>query len=349
MPESVHGHTLDCLLVPSDVTDFVHAMPKAELHVHLVGSASVPTVVELARRHPERGVPTDPDALAAFYEFRDFTHFIEVYQKVSALVTTPEDVTALVTGLGRDLAASNVRYAEVTVTPYSHLLAGIEPAAVAQALTEGRRRVAADRGIELAWIFDIPGEYGVPSGRDTLAWVERHAPEGTVGFGLGGPEVGVERAQFADVFAAARAAGLHCIPHAGETTGPETVWSALRDLGAERIGHGVGSADDPRLVEYLAAERIPLEMCPTSNVCTGAVARIEDHPLPRLLRAGVPVTLNTDDPGMFATDLNREYDVALDVLGLTLTELRTLAGNAIDAAFCSTETKAKLRAAAAHT
>lgn len=323
---------------------FLDTMPKVELHVHLVGSASVPTVVELARRHPERGVPTDPDALAAFYEFRDFAHFIEIYQKVSALVTTPEDVTALVTGLGRDLAASNVRYAEVTVTPYSHLLAGIEPDAVAQALTEGRRRVAADHGIELAWIFDIPGEYGLPSGRDTLAWVEKHAPDGTVGFGLGGPETGVERAQFADLFAAARALGLHSIPHAGETTGPETVWSALRDLGAERIGHGVSSVDDPRLVEHLAAERIALEMCPTSNVRTGAVARIEDHPLPRLLRAGVPVTLNTDDPGMFATDMNHEFRLAHDVLGLTTDEVTTLVGNAIDAAFCSPETKKALTA-----
>ncbi|HEX6446708.1 MAG TPA: adenosine deaminase [Streptosporangiales bacterium] len=321
---------------------FVETMPKVELHVHLVGSASVPTVVELAGRHPERGVPTDPDALAAFYEFRDFAHFIEIYQKVSALVTTPEDVTALVTGLGRDLAASNVRYAEVTVTPYSHLLAGIEPDAVAQALTEGRRRVAADQGIELGWIFDIPGEYGPPAGHDTLAWVQTHAPDGTIGFGLGGPEIGVERAQFADLFAAARAAGLHSIPHAGETTGPQTVWSALRDLGAERIGHGVSSADDPRLVEHLADGHIALEMCPTSNLRTGAVVRLEDHPLPRLLRAGVPVTLNTDDPGMFATDLNREYQLALDVLGLTLTELRTLAANAIDAAFCSAETRKAL-------
>lgn len=326
---------------------FVETMPKVELHVHLVGSASVPTVVELAGRHPERGVPTDPDTLTAFYEFRDFAHFIEIYQKVNALVTTPEDVAALVTGLGRDLAASSVRYAEVTVTPYSHLLAGIEPDAVADALTEGRRQVAAEHGIELAWIFDIPGEYGLPSGRDTLAWVQKHAPDGTVGFGLGGPEIGVQRAQFAELFAAARAAGLHSIPHAGETTGPETVWSALRDLGAERIGHGVSSIDDPRLVEHLAAEGIPLEMCPTSNVCTGAVARIEDHPLPRLLRAGVPVTLNTDDPGMFATDLNREYQLAVDVLGLTATELQTLQRNAIDAAFCSAEAKSALRAAVA--
>lgn len=272
---------------------FVETMPKVELHVHLVGAASVPTVVELAGRHPERGVPTDPDALAAFYEFRDFAHFIEIYQKVSALVTTPEDVVALVTGIGRDLAASNVRYAEVTVTPYSHLLAGIEPDAVAQALTEGRRRVEADHGIELAWIFDIPGEYGLLSGRETLAWVEKHAPDGTVGFGLGGPEIGVERTQFADLFAAARAAGLHSIPHAGETTGPGTVWSALRDLGAERIGHGVSSAGDPRLVEHLAAERIPLEMCPTSNVRTGAVARLEDH---HCLRCCVPAYRSRSTP-----------------------------------------------------
>ena len=171
-----------------------------------------------------------------------------------------------------------------------------------------------------------------------------HRPAGTVGFGLGGPEIGIERAAFAGPFAAARDAGLRSLPHAGETTGPATVWSALRDLGAERIGHGIGAVDDPALVGYLAEHRIPLEVCPTSNLRTGAVPELAAHPLPRLLRAGVPVTLNTDDPGMFGCDLIGEYRLAHDVLGLTRAELLTVTRTALDASSCPADLRAELQA-----
>ena len=317
---------------------FLHALPKVELHVHLVGSASVPTVLGLAARHgagrPESAVPTDPDELAAFYAFRDFAHFVDVYQAVNALVRTPADVTDLVVGLAGDLAAGSVRYAEVTVTPVSHLSVGIDAGALAEALVEGRERARAEHDVELGWIFDTAGELGVDAAWATLDWVRRHRPEGTVGFGLGGPEVGVDRAAFARPFAAAREAGLRSLPHAGETTGAATVWSALRDLGAERIGHGIGAVTDPALLDHLAEHRIPLEVCPTSNLRTGAVTSLAEHPLPRLLRAGVPVTLNTDDPGMFGCDIVGEYRVAHDVLGLTPDELIALTRTAINAASC---------------
>ncbi|MPZ52400.1 MAG: adenosine deaminase, partial [Acidimicrobiia bacterium] len=224
-----------------DITAFISGLPKVELHVHLVGSASVPTVLELAHRHPDGGVPTDEDALRAFYQFTDFAHFIEVYIAVSSLVTTDADVEALILGVASDLAHQQVRYAELTVTPDSHLLAGIEPDALSEALIRARRRSRREHGVELAWIFDIPGELGLESGVRTIDWVERWAPEGSIGFGLGGPEIGVPRPQFDEVFGRARAMGLHSLPHAGETTGPETIWDAIRHLGAERIGHGISS------------------------------------------------------------------------------------------------------------
>ncbi|MDN5855398.1 MAG: adenosine deaminase, partial [Actinomycetia bacterium] len=288
-------------------TDFVAGIPKAELHVHLVGSAPVETVLELARRHPDRGVPTDETELRSFYEFRDFAHFIEVYIAVNSLVRTAYDVELLVVGVSRDLAAQNVRYAELTVTPDSHLLMGIGPDDVATALDNARRTASATHGVELQWIFDIPGELGLPSGERTIDWVEQYAPTGTVAFGLGGPEQGVDRPQFSDVFARARAVGLHCVPHAGETTGPQTVWDAIESLQAERIGHGISAAQDERLMEHLASHRIPLEVCPTSNLRTRAVTDLAEHPFNLLREAGIPVTLNTDDPGMFSTTLNDEY------------------------------------------
>jgi aminodeoxyfutalosine deaminase len=328
----------------SDIEAFVHGLPKAELHVHLQGAASVPTVLGLARRHPDAGVPTDEAALRAFYSFTDFAHFIDVYISVNRLVRSADDVRALVTGLGRDLAAVNVRYAEVTVTPDSHLQMGIAPDAVADALTLGRADVLARHGVELAWVFDIPGELGLESGLRTIDWVERYRPEHSVGFGLGGPETGIGRPQFADVFRRARDLGLASVPHAGETTGPQTVRDAVEVLGAVRIGHGISAAADPELLAMLVERDVVLEVCPTSNVRTRAVARLEDHPFPALRAAGVRVTLNTDDPGMFNTDLNREYLVAHCVFGLDAAALAGLAGEAVRASFAGEATRQRLLA-----
>ena len=324
--------------------DYISALPKTELHVHLVGSASVDTVLELARRHPERQVPTDRDALVAFYDFTDFAHFIEVYIKVSALVTSGVDITALVDGLAADLARNAVRYAEVTVTPSAHLLLGIEPDELAEALTAGRAVARERHGVELAWVFDIAGSLGYHEGIATAEWVLRHRPDGTVGFGLGGNEVGVPRDLFRDPFAMARDGGLHLVPHAGETTGPETIWSALRDLHAERIGHGTSAVTDPELLAHLAGEGIPVEVCPSSNLRTRAVRSLAEHPLPGLLEAGVPVTLATDDPGMFHTDLNREYLLCHENFGLSRSELADLARAGVRAAFCTDERKSALLA-----
>lgn len=330
--------------MPADLTAFVTSLPKTELHVHLVGAASVDTVLELARRHPGAGVPTDRQELTAYYDFTDFAHFIEVYISVNALVRTPADVEALVVGAARDMADQTVRYAELTVTPDSHLLMGIEPAALAEALTAGRRRALDEHGVELAWVFDIPGELGLASGERTIDWVERYAPQGSVGFGLGGPEVGVPRAQFARVFARARAMGLHSVPHAGETTGPDTVRDALDALGAERIGHGIAAAQDPELLRRLSDEGIALEVCPTSNLRTRAVSSLSEHPLPLLLEAGVPVTLGSDDPGMFDTTLVTEYVAAGAVLGVSYEGLVDIARTGVDKSFAPDALKRQIMA-----
>jgi aminodeoxyfutalosine deaminase len=320
---------------------FVHALPKVELHLHLVGSAGVDTVLALARRHPEAGVPTDRAELDRFFTFRDFDHFLEVYWAVQAMLEDRHDIRTLVTGLAVELARQNVRYAEVTVTPYNHLLDGMPGDELLAGLAEGRA-IAADHGVELAWCFDIPGEKGVRAGRETAVFALRERPDGLVGFGLGGPEVGVGRAQFAPFFTAAREAGLHSVPHAGETTGPATIWSALHDLGAERIGHATSATEDPALVAYLAEHRIPLEVCPTSNVRTRQVGSIAAHPVRRMLDHGLVVTLNTDDPPMFGATLEGEYLAVATALGLHATELAQLARNAVHASFLAAERKSAL-------
>jgi len=323
--------------------DFIAGLPKVELHVHLVGAASISTVLELARRHPDRGVPTDAEALRGFYRFTDFAHFIEVYIAVNSLVRSAADVEALIVGVAGDLAAQQVRYAELTVTPDSHLLMGIPPDGVASALTSARSQVREEHGVELGWVFDIPGELGLASGERTIDWVERWAPEGSVGFGLGGPEFGVPRPQFAGIFAQARALGLASLPHAGETTGPETIWDALRHLGAERIGHGLSAVADLTLLAELADRGIPLEVCPTSNIRTRAVQELGDHPMPALVESGVRVTLASDDPGMFDTTLNAEYGIAHDVFGMSPAQLAGLALTGVDVSYADPVLKRRLR------
>jgi adenosine deaminase len=242
-------------------------------------------------------------------------------------------VHALTVQVGRDLAAHRVRYAEVTVTPWSSVRRGIPAEAFCEAIEAARVEVRRDTGTELAWCFDVPGELGVPAADATLDIALRCRPDGLVSFGLGGPEVGVPRRQFTRHFAEARAAGLHTVPHAGESSGSGAIWDAVRALGAERIGHGIAAAVDPLLMAYLRDAGIVLEVCPTSNVATKSVPSLAEHPLPTLVAAGVLVTINSDDPPMFSTTLNQEYLIAADLLGLDQRGLADLARAAVDASF----------------
>ena len=325
------------------LSSFIAGLPKAELHVHHVGSASARIVSELAARHPGV-VPSDPDELRRFYEFRDFAHFIEVYLAVVDLVRTGEDVRLLTYEVAREMAGQQIRYAELTCTPYTSVVTGIPIEAYTEAIEDARMAAERDFGLVLRWIYDIPGESGVPAADATLDYALNHRVDTLIGFGLGGPEVGVPRPQFQRHFDAARAAGLHSLPHAGETTGPETVWDALRLLGAERIGHGTTAVEDPTLIAHLAETGIPLEVCPSSNVATRAVAAIADHPIVAFRDAGVTVTVNSDDPPMFGTSLNREYEIAADLLGLDETGVADLAGTAVRASFAEEPTKKTLLA-----
>lgn len=329
-----------------DVHAFIAGLPKAELHVHHVGSASPRIVAELAARHPDSKVPTDPEALVDYFTFTDFAHFIDVYLSVVDLIRTPEDVRLLTYEVARDLARQQVRYAELTITPFSSTRRGIDELAFMDAIEDARKAAEAEFGTVLRWCFDIPGEAGLEAAEETtrLATDDRIRPEGLVSFGLGGPEIGVPRPQFKPYFDRAIAAGLRSVPHAGETTGPQTVWDALTHLRAERIGHGTSSAQDEKLLAHLAEHRIALEVCPTSNIATRAVRTLDEHPIKEFVRAGVLVTINSDDPPMFGTDLDNEYAVAARLLDLDERGLAALSVNAVDASFLDEAGKARIRA-----
>ena len=323
---------------------FIAGLPKAELHVHHVGSVSPRIVAELAARHPDSRVPADPARLAEYFTFRDFAHFVELYLSVVDLIRGPEDVRLITYEIAREMAAQNIRYAELTVTPYSSTSRGIPVEAFVEAIEDGRVAAERDHAVTLRWIFDIPGELGLPAAEETVRIAVDHGPDALVAFGLGGPEIGVPRPQFKDVFDRARAAGLPSVPHAGETTGPGTVWDALRELGAVRIGHGTSSTQDAALLAHLAERGIPLEVCPTSNVATRAVDHLDAHPLRQMVEAGVTVTINTDDPPMFGTALNREYEIAAKLLDLDETGIAALSSAAVTASFLPVEAKSELLA-----
>ena len=327
----------------TDLQAFIAGLPKAELHVHHVGSASPRIVAQLAERHPGK-VPADIDQLRDFFVFEDFAHFIRIYLSVVDLVKTAEDVRLLTYEIGREMAGQQIRYAELTLTPYLSITDVLPAEAYLEAIEDARRSVARDFRVELQWIFDIPADFGMPGAEVTAAVALDHDVPGLVGFGIGGSEAGFPRSMFKDQFDRARAAGLRSVPHAGETTGPETIWDAVTNLGAERIEHGITAVQDSRLLDHLAEQQIALDVCPTSNVALKVVDDLEQHPLGALVAAGVPVTINTDDPPMFGTDLNQEYAIAARLLDLDRDGVADLSRTAVRASFASDATKTALLA-----
>lgn len=309
---------------------FVDALAKHELHVHLEGSLPPETLLELLRRRPVASMPTTAAGVRELYEFTDFDHFIDTYLRVVQTLRGPEDFELLTRAVLDRLAQQDVRYAEITWTPVIHTGRGLAVEDVFAGLEGARLAAEAAGGPVVRWVTDLPGHLGPDAAEETLDLVLRLGggapPPSVVGFGLGGPEVA--RTPFAHAFARAREAGLRSLPHAGEVTGPESVRAALDDLGAERIGHGIAIAHDEALMAEVAERGLVVEVCPTSNLRTRVVDSWAEHPLPRMLRAGVAVTVNSDDPPMFGTSLRQEYLVALRELGLSRDELLACARTA---------------------
>ncbi len=330
---------------------FAAALPKVELHVHLEGAILPQTVLALARRHDIQLPAEDEAGLRRWLRFTDFQHFIEIYVTIQNLLRTPADIDLIVYDLGREMRRQHIRYAEITFTPYTHLWQdkGLSPDNLIEGLDRGRLHAQEAFGVEMGWVMDIPrnlsfedghytGNASMPTVEMALAWQDR----GVVALGLGGNEVGAPPEPFAHAFKFARSGGLRSVPHAGETVGPESIWGALQTLGAERIGHGVRSVEDPDLVRYLVEHQIPLEVNPTSNLCLGVYPTFEAHPLRQLWDAGAYVTVNSDDPSLFSTSLEREYGVLVDYFGFDAHMLEQITLNALCASFLPPERKVEL-------
>jgi aminodeoxyfutalosine deaminase len=304
------------------VADYA-AWPKAELHLHLEGSVEPETMQEL-----EPGLPLE--AIRAMYHFTDFQGFLQTFKRVVERLRTPEDYARITRALLARLAAQNVRYAEITLSAGVVLWKGQAFGPVYTAV----RQAAGESPVEVHWILDAVRQFGPEHVRRVAELAAERVTDGVVAFGIGGDEERGPAAWFGDTYRFAKDAGLRLTAHAGETMGPSSIWAAL-EIGAERIGHGIRAAEDPALMRHLRDHRIPLEVCVTSNVATGAVPSLEAHPVRRLYDAGVPVTLNTDDPGMFATTLTGEYELAARQFRFSEAELREISENAFRYAFQS--------------
>lgn len=294
-------------------------LPKAELHVHLEGSIRPATLLKLARRH-HQDLPADDEAsLSRWFEFKDFAHFVEIYLTISSCLVEPEDFYEITLDFLAEQARQNVVWSEVHFTISTHLANGGDGAAIHQALTEAADEGLKRWGVRLGWIPDIVRNAPLERADHTLEWMAAHREPRATGallaLGLGGMEHGYPPEPFAPYYDEARKLGFHTVAHAGEHGGPESIWGALDVLGAERIGHGVSAIRDPVLVAELARRRIPVEACPSSNVCLGAVASHAQHPLDALRRAGVPISLHSDDPPLFSTTLLDEYDRVAQAFG----------------------------------
>lgn len=320
----------------SAIIEKIAALPKAELHVHLEGSIRPATAAALAARH---GMEVSEDEVRERYAYKDFNAFIEAFKWVTSFVREPEDFALIAGDLAEQLLAENVVYAEVTLSVGVMLLREQNPQANFEAMLAAAEPFER-RGLRLNWVFDAVRQFGADFAMQVVDWAKRCNSERIVAFGIGGDELSVPTKTFQAVYRRAAHCGLHLLMHAGEIGGPEKIREAVELLGVERVGHGIAAIHDPALMDLLAARRIVLEVCPVSNVRTGALAKqlgvdgpsMQQHPLPQLLRHGIPTVLSTDDPAMFHTSLKEEYRHASE-MGLSEAELRELVGNSFDFSF----------------
>jgi adenosine deaminase/aminodeoxyfutalosine deaminase len=310
--------------------------PKAELHLHLEGSVQPATASALALRH---GVIVTEDEVRRFYAYQDFLGFLEAFKWVTSYLRGPEDYALITHDLAEQLLDQNVVYAEVTLSIGIMILRKQSPEANFAAILAAAEPFA-QRGLRMNWIFDAVRQFGAEAAMVVVNSAQRCKHPSIVAFGIGGDELRIATHEFRPVYDKAASLGLHRLIHAGEVGGPEKIREAIELLGVERIGHGIAAIHDAALMDLLAQRQIPLEVCPVSNIRTGALALqlkrkdavISDHPLPQLQRHGIPVVLSTDDPAMFHTTLHDEYTHAHQ-MGLTEPELVTLVESSFTQAF----------------
>ncbi len=323
--------------------DYIRRLPKAELHLHLEGSTTGQVLQTLSRKyHTDYQDQTPEQIEASLFRFDDFWGFLNCYKTVCAHLREPQDYVLVLDALADYCRRENISYAEVITSPAIPWGAGRDGEAAMGALLDRSAEIEAEKHVTIRWILDCVRQFGEESARRTAELAVKYHDRGIVGIGLGGDEKSLAMKEYERVFHWAKANGLYIHVHAGEVGGPEQVWEALTVLGANRIGHGIQAARDTRLMEYLRHHAVALDICLTSNLKTRAWAPISSHPFGLFWKRGVPVTLNTDDPGVFQTSLTDEYLKAAKYFSLQRDDLNRIALQSIQAAFLPASEKGRL-------
>jgi aminodeoxyfutalosine deaminase len=313
--------------------------PKIELHVHLEATVRPETLLEIARRN-DFALPADtPEGIRDLYRFRDFDHFIEVWILTTNALQSADDFRQVVVDYAAEAGRHGAVYVEGIFSPIERTWRGVSWDALFAGYCDGAQEAYELYGVEVLLTPDVTRGAPVEDGFELVRRAVKYKERGIVGIGLGGEEAQYPPEKFTNVFALVADEGFGSVPHAGEVVGPESVRGALDALHADRIRHGIRAVEDPSLLEELAERRVVLDVTPLSNLRTGVVASLDEHPLPELVTAGVPCTVSTDDPEMFDTDLTREYDAALSI-GM---DPKALYDAGVEGALCGDETRARLR------
>ena len=327
-----------------DVVGWLRGLPKVELHLHLEGSITAETLVALSERNDAEALT--PEAAREIYQYTDFPSFLVMFKAVTERLHHADDYETITYAMVRELAAQGVRHAEVYISfGILYRFGRLEVEDVVRAMEQGRVRGEREFGTTVFWLIDAVRHFGAEEGLRVFRKAAELRSEfpAIVGIGIGGDEARGPADQFREAYAEAREAGLRLTAHAGESTGPESIWAAI-NIGAERIGHALAAQTDSELMAVLAERQIPLELNVTSNIRTGCCANFDEHPLRLYFESGLMVTLNSDDPPMFGSDLLGEYVMAQERYEFTLEQMREIAANGVEASFLAPERKLKLLA-----
>lgn len=324
-----------------DTLEAIHALPKVELHVHILGSIRPETLLSIIKEDDVKAPYTTVEEINKRFEYTDFINFIKAYMEIVNYITDERHFEKITYEMLENCVKCNVHYVEASFSPRDHIPKGLDFDAMVDSINRGIIRAKKDFGVETNIRVDIVRNSSYEEGMEIIDLIEKN-PDNILAVDLGGKEDGWPPSRFTDHYKRATALGLHRVAHAGEAAGPESIWDAIHSIDVERIGHGVTARQDPDLVEYLKREQIAIEMCPVSNLRTGVVASIKEHPIREYFDKGLLVTVNSDDPSLFHTSMNNEYLQIHEHLNFSLSELFQISMNGIQTAFIDDDMKSKL-------
>jgi adenosine deaminase len=321
----------------------VAEIPKVELHLHLEGAIPLGTLLHFIRRKGEDQGITNIEDLRKKLVYTDFAHFIDVWTWKNSFIKEEGDFEKIAYEVLCDLSSQNVRYVEAFYAPGDYWRQGLSVEGITRYLIQGKERAYRDFGIRSELIIDLIRDHGPERSRKYMEEATQYLGRGLIGVGLGGSEQEFPADPYASLYEEARERGFRLTAHAGEVAGADSVWTVVRELGVERVGHGVRAHEDPELMSWLKERQVPLEMCVSSNVMTGVCSRVEEHPIRDYFEQGLMVTVNSDDPTMFNTSITQEYLTLIQKLQFTATDLKRVGMNGIAASFMSDTDKDVMR------